>query len=109
VETYYFQGGFMSDQDLPAPSATGADGQSPPLITTQSCSKKRRSADTTIKDQDAVRDYLTFKQTTGLMSESEKRLLDKIASVCGISIDGLQQNASVTQNPPATQKLTRKA
>jgi hypothetical protein len=101
VETYYFQGGFMSEQDLPAPTATGADGQSPPL-TTLSCSKKRRSADTTIKDQDAVRDYLTFKQTKGLMSESEKRLLDKIAAVCGLSIDGLQQTT------PTAQKLTRR-
>jgi len=87
----------MSDQEHPAHLATGSDEQSPTPITSQhSYTKRRRSADNTIKDQDAVRDYLTFKQTKGLMTESEKRLLDKIASVCGMHmpIETLHTNAA---------------
>ena len=88
----------MSEHDLPAQSASGADGQSSPAEL-----RKRRNADATIKDQDAVRDYLTFKQTKGLMTDSEKRLLDKIAAVCGMSIGSLQQDTASTDN------LTRKS
>jgi hypothetical protein len=51
-----------------------------------------------------VREYLNFKQTKGLMSESERRLLDKIAAVCGMPIDALQQNT-----PTTAQKLTGKS
>ena len=91
----------MSEQDLPAQPATGGAGQSPPLTTPPVCTKKRRSADSTVKDQDAVRDYLTFKQTKGLMTDSEKRLLDKIAAVCGMSIEALQL--------PNPRDLTRKS
>jgi len=87
----------MSDQEQPAQSATGSDEQSPTPVTSQhSYTKRRRSADNTIKDQDAVRDYLSFKQTKGLMTESEKRLLDKIASVCGqhMPIETLKSSSS---------------
>jgi hypothetical protein len=87
----------MSDQDYTALPTPGADGQSP-IFTTQKSSKKRRGADNTIKDQDAVRDYLVFKQTKGLMSESEKRLLDKIAAVCGLAINSCDQNTPVLPN-----------
>ena len=85
----------MSEQDQSLPSSSGTDEQSPPL-NTSNFNRRRRTADNTIKDQDAVRDYLTFKQTRGLMSESEKRLLDKIAAVCGManSIDCLGQSGS---------------
>jgi hypothetical protein len=87
----------MSDQNLPAQLASGADGQSTPF-TTPNCPKKRRGADNTIKDQDAVRAYLSFKQTKGLMSDSEKRLLDKIAAVCGMSIGAVEQNITASKN-----------
>jgi len=88
----------MSEHEFPAQPGAGADEQSPTFtnskLTKQGSQKKRRDADVTLKDQDAVRDYLTFKQTKGLMSESEKRLLDKIAAVCGLSIE--KSEAGVT-------------
>ncbi|MBS1989269.1 MAG: hypothetical protein JSS83_02060 [Cyanobacteria bacterium SZAS LIN-3] len=97
----------MSLPDKPAHLATGADEQSPTAITSQHAYlKRRRSADNTIKDQDAVRDYLTFKQTKGLMTESEKRLLDKIAAVCGMQmpLDALKTGASSTDATSATRR-----
>jgi hypothetical protein len=79
----------MSEHESPERLATGADGPSPQFSSSgpSPYQKKRRTGDATLKDQEAVRDYLTFKQTKGLMTESEKRLLDKIAAVCGMSIE----------------------
>ncbi|MBU6452931.1 MAG: hypothetical protein KGS72_14195 [Cyanobacteria bacterium REEB67] len=77
----------MSEQDSTERLATGADGPSPSSSSPGPYQKKRRSGDATLKDQEAVREYLTFKQTRGLMTDSEKRLLDKIAAVCGMSIE----------------------
>ena len=73
----------MSDPDS---DQTQASSQLPQFTSRrQAAFAGRRRADATLKDQEAVRDYLTFKQTKGLMTESEKRLLDKIAAVCGMT------------------------
>jgi hypothetical protein len=83
----------MSDSDS---DQTQASSQSPDFTSRRNLAfGAKRRADATLKDQEAVKDYLTFKQSKGLMTESEKRLLDKIAAVCGMT--GLAKAAEGAQ------------